>query len=147
VFVPDGGDYDPGEASHAVLLEPRRTIERHPAVLRARGDPPAEFTRVQADLDPRVLGATTEVGTLTIRWYSGATPDDPPEFAFHYRDGSGFDCGWHNEPNPRVEGWAHYRERGTPDEDYTYERISFASDHPVGILWAVLERLQDRLGT
>lgn len=146
MFSPDGGGYDPGEASHAVLLELRRTVERHPAVLHARGDPPGLFTRVQADLDPRVLGADAEEGTLSIRWYSGATPDDPLEFAFHYSDDSGFDCGWHNEPNPHVEGWAHYQERDAVDADYAYERTSFGSDHPVRILWDVLDRLHDRLG-
>jgi len=145
MLVPDGGSYDPGEASHAVLLELRRTVETHPAVLHARGDPPALFTRVQADLDPCVLGATTEDGTLTIRWHSGATPDAPPEFAFHYSDDSGFDCGWHAEPNPHVEGRTHYQERGPGEDEYTYERTSFASDHPVGILWAVFERLEGRL--
>ena len=144
---PDGGGYDPGEASHAVLLELRRTVERHPAVLQARGEPPAGFTGVHADLDPRVLGASTANGTLTVRWYPGAKPDDPPEFAFHYGDDAGFDCGWHSEPNPHVEGWTHYQERETADGGYTYERISFANEHPVGILWEVLERLHDRLDT
>jgi hypothetical protein len=147
VSSPDGGGYDPGEASHAVLLELRRTVERHPAVLQAWGDPPAGFTRVQADLDPRVFDRDVEKGTLTIRWHSGSTPDDPPEFAFHYSDDSGFDCGWHSEPNPHVEGRAHYQERETAEDDYTYEPISFASDHPVGILWEVLERLHERLDT
>lgn len=145
MFAPDGGSYDPGEASHAVLLELRRTVERHPAVLQARGDPPAQFTRVQADLDPRVLGASAEEGTLTIRWYAGETPDARPEFAFHYGDSSGFDCGWHHAPNPHVEGLAHYQERETAADDYTYERTSFASDQPVRTLWEVLERLQDQL--
>lgn len=146
MFAPDGGGYDPGEASHAVLLGLRRTVERHPAVLRAGGDPPGQFTRAQADLDPRILGANAEEGTLTIRWYSGVTPDDPPEFAFHY-SGSGFGSGWYNEPNPHVEGWAHYQEREVADDDYTYERTSFASDRPVRILWDVLERLHGRLDT
>lgn len=147
MFAPDGGSYNPGETSHAVLLELRRTVERHPAVLQARGDPPAQFIRVQADLDPRVLGASAEEGTLTIRWYAGETSDDPPEFAFHYSDNSGFDCGWHHEPNSHVEGLGHYQERETADDDYRYESTTFASDHPVRILWDVLERLHDRLDT
>lgn len=145
MFAPDGGRYDPGEASHSVLLELRRTVERHPAVLQARGDPPGQFTRVQADLDPRVLGASAEEGTLTIRWYAGETSEDPPEFAFHYSDSSGFDCGWHHEPNPHVEGMAHYQERTEAEADYTYEPISFASDPPVRLLWEVLERLDAQL--
>lgn len=147
MFAPDGGNYDPGEASQTVLLELRRTVERHPAVLQARGDPPGQFTRVQTDLDPHMLGASAEKGTLTIRWYAGETPDDPPEFAFHYSDRSGFDCGWHHEPNPHVEGVAHYQERETADTEYTYKATSFESDQPVRILWDVLKRLQDRLDT
>lgn len=145
MFTPDGGSYDSGKASHTVLLELRRTVERHPAVLQARGDPPAQFIRVQADLDPHVLGASAEEGTLTIRWYEGETRDSLPEFVFHYSDSSGFDCGWHHEPNSHVEGWAHYQQRETPDENYTYESITFASTHLVRILWEVLDRLHDKL--
>lgn len=144
MLAPDGGSYDPGEASHAVLLELRRTLERHPAVQNAQGDPPAQFTRVRADLDPGILGASVEDGVLVIRWYAGETRESQPEFSFHYSDTTGFDCGWHYEPNPHIEGWAHYQERELAEEDYEYESISFASDHPVRILWEVFDRLQER---
>lgn len=145
MLAPDGGSYDPGEASHTILLELRRTLQRHPAVLQAQGDPPGQFTRIQADLDPRVLGASAKEGTLTIRWYPGTTLDSPPEFAFHYSDSSGLDCGWHHEPNPHVDGWAHYQQRETAAEDYTYESVTFASDHPVRVFWEVLDRLHNHL--
>lgn len=92
-----------------------------------------------------MLGASAEEGTLTIRWHAGETPDDSPEFAFHYSDSSGFDGGWHQEPNPHVEGLAYYRERETADDDYRDESTSFTSDRPLRILWDVLERLHDRL--
>ena len=102
------GGYNPGQASHAALLEIRRTLRRHPAVLDAYAEPPAPFTRVRADLEPRVLGGTSDAGSLTVRWYAGETAEAPPEFVFHYSDESGFDCGWHHEPNPHVDGWGHY---------------------------------------
>lgn len=141
----DGSGYNPGEASHSVLLELRRTIERHPAVRQARGEPPGQFIRVEADIDPAVMGGRADEGTLTIRWYAGETVDARPEFAFHYSESSGFDCGWHHEPNPHVDGWAHYQERPTADAAYEYERVSFSNLHPVRLLWDVLERLEERL--
>ena len=70
----DGG-YDPGQASHTVLLELRRTVERHPAVQHASGEPPGQFIRVVAALTPAVLGSDADEGTVTIRWYAGETAD------------------------------------------------------------------------
>jgi hypothetical protein len=140
----DGG-FDPGQASHTVLLELRRTVARHPAVQHASGAPPGQFTRVQAALNPARLGSDADEGQLTIRWYAGATPDATPEFAVHYSDASGVDCGWHHEPNPHVERWAHYQERTAADDD-EYESISFDSLQPVPVLWAVLARLEQRVG-
>lgn len=144
MFVSDGG-YDPGAASHAVLRELRRTLERHPAVLRARGKPPSQFTRIRAELDPRLLGAGADNGTLTVRWYDGERTEADPEFSFHYTDSSGFDCGFHHEPNPHVEGKAHYQERESPDDEYVYENVSFASLTPVRVSWEVFDRLEERL--
>lgn len=140
----DGG-YDPGRASHAALLEIRRTLRRHPAVVEAVADPPASFIRVRAELHPRLLGGSSEAGTLTVRWYAGDSPETRPEFVFHYSDVSGFDCGWHHEPNPHVEGWGHYQEREREDGAYTYESVTFGSDIPVRVCWEVLERLAARL--
>lgn len=139
----DGG-YEPGRVSHTILLELRRTVARHPAVQHARGEPPGQFTRVVAALDPARLGREAEEGTLTIRWYAGETVDAPPEFAFHYHESSGLDCGWHHESNPHVDGRAHYQERPATDDDYEYEAVSFDSLQPVPVLWEVLARLEDR---
>lgn len=142
MFAFDGG-YDPGEASHTVLLELRRTAERHPAVEHARGEPPGQYTRV-VELDPSILGRAAAQGTLTIRWFAGETSDALPEFAFHYSESSGFDCGWHHEPNRHVDRWAHYQERPTAREDYEYASVSFGSLQPVPLLWEVFDRLEDR---
>jgi hypothetical protein len=142
-----GGGYNPGQASHAALLEIRRTLRQHPAVLDAYADPPAQFTQVRTDLDPRVLGGTSESGSLTVRWYEGQSAEEPPEFVFHYSDESGFDCGWHHEPNPHVDGWGHYQERESPDEEYSYESVTFGSEIPVRVCWEVMERLEGQIGS
>jgi len=142
----DGG-YEPGRASHTVLLELRRTVARHPAVQHASGDPPGQFTRVVATLAPTHLGSEAAEATLTIRWYAGESVDAPPEFAVHYSDSSGVDCGWHHEPNPHVDSWAHYQERSATGEDYEYESISFNSLQPVPVLREILARLEERLSS
>lgn len=141
------GGYDPGEASHRALREVRRSLERHPAVEYASGFPTGSFTRVEADLDPRVLGREAETATLTVRWFAGESPETDPQFSVHYSDGTGFDCGWHHEPNPHVDGWGHYQERNRADGEYTYTETSFDGRTPGRILWDVLSRLEDRLGT
>ncbi|MDZ7731689.1 MAG: hypothetical protein U5K37_13460 [Natrialbaceae archaeon] len=127
------------------LLEIRRSLQRHPAVKLASGHPPGQFTRVQADVDPRVVGGACEMGSLIVRWYAGESVEARPEFAFHYSDGSGFDCGWHHEPNPHVDGWGHYQERPSRNEEYVYEPITFESEVPVRVCWEVMDRLRERL--
>lgn len=144
MFAFDGG-YDPGQVSHTILLELRRTIERYPAVQHASGEPPGQFIRVVATLDPAILGSEADEGTFTIRWYAGETVDANPEFTFHYSDSDGFDCGWHYEPNPHVDGWSHYQERPSADDEYEYEAVSFDSLQSVPLLWELLDRLEIRL--
>lgn len=144
MFAADGG-YDSGEASHAVLLELRRAMTRHPGVVEARGHPPGQFTRIRADVDPGVFGGAASSGVVTVRWFAGEHREPRPEFAFHYRDEGGFDCGWHHEENPHVDGWAHYQERDGTDDEYTYASVSFESTEPVRVLWAVFDRLEKTL--
>lgn len=141
----NGGGYDPGVASHAALQEIRRALSRHPALLDAYADPPAQFTQIRADLDPRVLGGTSESASLTVRWYAGKSADALPEFVFHYSDDSGFDCGWHHEPNPHVDGWGHFQERLSAEEEYSYEPVTFGSEVPVRVCWVVMEWLEEQI--
>lgn len=140
-----GGSYDPGEASHAALRELRRTVEKHPAVERAEGFPKGSFTHVEADVVPARLGQDAETATLTIRWFAGETPDGPPQFSVHYSERSGFDCGWHHEPNPYVEGWGYYQERPSSDVEYSYGAVSLEGRTPGRILWEILADLEERL--
>ncbi len=144
MFAFDGG-YDPGQVSHGSTRTQThdRAASCHPARKRRT---PGQFTRVVATLDPAILGSEADGGTLTIRWYAGETADADPEFAFYHSESSGFDCGWHHEPNPHVDGWAHYQERPAASDEYAYEAISFSSLQPIPLLWEILGRLEDRLG-
>lgn len=140
----DGGrtpSRDPGQERHRILRELRRELERHPAVVHARGIPDEKFRELSADLDPTVLGRDAERATLRVSWWPAG---DEAEFSFHYSDSTGFDCGWHREPNPHVAGKTHYQERTSSDEPYEYESITFAATTPPRILWAVLDRLDRR---
>lgn len=137
--------YDAGEETHKALGEIRRSLERHPAVDHARGFPTDSFTHVEAKLNQQVFGRDATVATLTVRWFAGETRDAPPQFSFHYSDNTGFDCGWHHEPNPHVDGWGHYQERDAPGEGYSYTAVSFAGQTPGRILWEVLSRLEEQL--
>lgn len=140
-LAPNGGR-DLGQERHRILRVLQRELERHPAVRHARGIPDGRFRELRADLDPAVLGRDVEEAVLRVAWWPAP---DRAEFAFHYRDSSGFDCGWHREPNPHVDGWTHYQERPGPVAAYRYEPVSFVAETPPRILWEVLDRLTERL--
>lgn len=83
--------------------------------------------------------------SVKVNWWSHVE-DDPPWFQFHYWDESGFDCGWHRQPNDHVDGLEHYQERVDPGESYRYESVEFESENPIGLLWEIVDgRLPDRL--
>ncbi|WP_436932376.1 hypothetical protein [Halosimplex halobium] len=141
--VPDGGNPDDlGRKRHRILRELRRELERHPAVARATGTPDRRYRELRATLDTAILGVDANEATLRVTWWP--EPDEP-EYAFHYSEDTGFDCGWHREPNPHVEGKLHYQERASPEDSYEYESVSFQADTPPRVLWTVLDRLTDRL--
>jgi hypothetical protein len=143
IVATDGGSSDDlGQKRHRILRELQRELRRHPAVQRVTGSPDDKYRELRATLDTAVLGADADEATLRVAWWPA--PDDP-EYAFHYGDDTGFDCGWHREPNPHVDGKLHYQERSSPAEPYEYESTSFAAGTPPRILWAVLDRLTDRL--
>jgi len=124
---------------HRALRGVIDALRRHPVVTAAKGDPPSTFTEVRATLDPQRWDHDADTATLRVTWQ----PLDPPEFAFHYSE-DGFDCGWHREPNPHVDGDAHYQER-VDSEPYRYEAISFEGETAPELVWEVLERLRLRL--
>lgn len=135
---PDGGTSFSNDR-HRILREVIEALRRHPIVVNVRGHPPSTFTEVRATLAPSRWGHDTKSATLRVTWQ----PIDPPEFAFHYSEDE-FDCGWHHEPNPHVDGYAHYQERDG-DGPYRYEAISFDGDTAPELVWEVMERLKQRL--
>lgn len=144
--VPDGGR-DPsrnlGQERHRILRELRRELRRHPAVESVRGLPNGKFRELRAEVDPAAFDREADSASLRVSWWPAA---DDPDYAFHYSESSGFDCGWHREPNPHVDGKIHYQERPSPDDEYEYEAASMPTTVPTRLLWVVLDRLAERLG-
>lgn len=135
-----GGSADLGQKRHRILRELQRELERHTAVQRVAGNPDGEYRELRVLFDPAAFNADADEAVLRVTWWPA--PDEP-EYAFHYSDDTGFDCGWHREPNPHIDGKLHYQERTSPDEPY--ESVSFPADAPPRILWTVLDRLTERL--
>lgn len=138
--------YDPAAASHRALRGIQRELERHPAVATVRGFPAGEYTQVVADIAPDRFDADVADGTLTVRWFTGETATDRPEFSFHYSDGTG-DVGWHHHPQDHVDEWGHVQERTAEGATYTYEPYSFTSTHPTRVVWEVMTVLTERVGS
>jgi len=154
----DGGaPGDPGAERHHVLRQLRGQLERHPAVEAAWGTPDGEYSVVKARLDPAYFGRGADTATLDVVWQpfpDGDLPDTGDSsmpavrtrvdamFRVHYSESSGFDCGFHNEPNPHVDGWFHVQWRGSPDEEYAYQPASLTARTPVGALWEMVEELE-----
>jgi hypothetical protein len=69
-------------------------------------------------------------------------PDDEPNwFQFHYTDSSGFDCGWHRQPNDHVNGLDHFQERDSSEEEYRYEPVTFEHRTATGLTWEIIDGL------
>lgn len=140
----EDGSYNPGEASHRALRGIQRELERHPVIDTVRGFPSGEYTQVISDVATDRLSSDAEDATLTVRWFVGETPDDRPEFSFHYSDSTG-DFGWHHEPNPHVEGWGHFQERTNSETEYVYESHTFSSHNPSRVVWEVMSLLTSKI--
>ena len=65
---------------------------------------------------------------------------------FRYRHSPDeFDCGFHCEPNPHVDGLLHYQKREDVNDMYTYEPVSFGARSVTGLLWEMMDALAGRL--
>lgn len=136
--------YDPTKASHQALHGIQRELSRHPIVTQVRGFPSGEFTQVVAELDPKRWDVDRSDATLTVRWFTGETPDARPEFSFHYSDEIR-DFGWHHEPNPHVDGWGHFQVWNAASNDYCYEPYTFPTDNPSRLVWEIMSLLSSKL--
>jgi hypothetical protein len=160
IVRPDGGtdtSREDRERRHRILRSLRGQLELHPAVVSARGIPEGNYAEIEANLDPLYFGRDAAEASLRITWQPN--PTVPPgtsledrqrtsltaNFVFHYSESTGFDCGYHLEPNPHVTGHLHYQERDAPEEDYTYDTFTFTASSPVGVLWELLDALETRL--
>ncbi|WP_227379104.1 hypothetical protein [Haladaptatus halobius] len=157
---PDGGsrtENESAEKRHRILRVLREQLARHPATTNAHGIPDGFYAEVQAEVDPEYFERDADQATLRVTWQPN--PAFPPgtgledrkrtsltaNFAFHYSESSGFDWGWHLEPNPHVSGHLHAQERETPDENYAYYEFTLNATSAVGVLWEVLDALEARL--
>lgn len=135
---PDGGASFSNER-HRILREVIEALRRHPIVIDVRGHPPSTFTEVRATLAPNRWDHDADSAMLRVTWQ----PIELPEFGFHYSE-DGFDCGWHREPNPHADGYAHYQERDG-EGTYRYEAISSDGETALELVWEVMERLKQQL--
>jgi hypothetical protein len=151
---PDGGreaTQEDVEKRHRILRSLRKQLERHSAIISARGSPDGQYAALSADVDPAQFERNSDSASLRVTWQPN--PNLPPgtslddrrrtsltsNFKIHYSESSGFDCGVHLEPNPHVDGHLHYQERAAPTEEYDYDDVSLAATAPVGVLWEPLE--------
>ena len=130
------GSYDSSDASHRALRAIKHALERHPIVTDVRGFPDGVFTELRATLAPERLGTERENATVTVRWFAGETPDDDPQFEFHYSDEQ-TDFGWHYHKQGHVDGQGHFQKR-TGDDCYTYEPHVFHGQNPAQLTWEVM---------
>jgi len=155
----DGGRDASGER-HRILRELRGELARHPAVRTVEGEPPEVYRELQARLDPSWFGRPGETASLRVTWIPDPSPGPEASdrandawartpirayYIFHYSEEGGFDCGFHCERNPHVEGLLHYQERGDENEAYTYEAASFGARSVTGLLWELMDSLAERL--
>ncbi|WP_198667895.1 hypothetical protein [Saliphagus sp. LR7] len=138
------GSYDPGETSHRALRGIQRELERHPAISAVRGFPSGAYTRVIGEIATDRAEIDAETATFTVSWFAGETPEAPPEFSFHYSDGTS-DVGWHHHPQDHVEEWGHVQERSDETDAYTYEPYTLSSLNPTRVVWEVLSRWETRV--
>ena len=152
-------DRESDQDRHRVLSELRGELARHPAVASVEGQPPEEYRELRATVDPSWVGRAAATALLRVTWLPNPTPgpeatdrasDDWQRtplrayYTLHYSEPDGFDCGFHCEPNPHVDGLLHYQER-VDGGGYAYEPVGVGARSAAGLLWELLDWLADRL--
>jgi hypothetical protein len=124
------------------------------------GNPTDLYQELRVEIDPSWFGRDSANATLRVAWLPDPSPG--PEatnrdsvrwlrtpirafYSIHYSESTGMDCGFHCEPNPHVDGLLHYQERADSAESYCYEPMSFDARSPTGLLWEILDVLNERL--
>ena len=159
-YRPDGGA-NSGSDRHRILRELRGELARHPAVRSVEGEPSEDHRELRATLNPSWFGRTAGTASLRVTWIPDLSPGPEASdrandtwtrtpirayYTLHYSESDGFDCGFHCEPNPHVDGLLHYQERGHENDTYTYKPISFDARSVTGLLWEMMDALSDQIG-
>lgn len=152
-------DGETDQDRHRVLSELRGELARHPAVASVEGQPPDEYRELRATVDPSWFGRAAATASLRVTWLPNPTlgpeatdraSDDWQRtsirayFTLHYSEPEGFDCGFHCEPNPHVDGLLHYQER-VDGGGYDYEPVEIGARSAAGLVWELLDGLADQL--
>lgn len=155
----DGGSSSDSDRNR-ILRELRGELARHPAVRTIEGKPSDEYRELRATVTPAWFGRQAEGASLRVAWIPDPSPGPETSdrasdtwmgtpirasYSLHYSESTGFDCGFHCEPNPHVDGLLHYQERDSTDSAYTYEPVSFSARSASALLWELMDALSDRL--
>jgi hypothetical protein len=114
-----------------------RKIGTHPLVAATDYDPDAHEPRIlQVLLDGNQYPTDKESPRLDIRWFK---TDD---FSIHYFESNGdrWECRWDRHPNPH-NARTHFHE---PPDCNSIQDITLP-DHPLDVLFTVLEAVTDRI--
>lgn len=104
--------------------------------------------QLRATIDCQIFAdgrVTADDVYISVNWWP--QPDDGlAHFKYHYVESSGYNCGWHRQPNDHVDGLDHFQESEGDEDGYRYEPISFDFDNPVGLTWEIAgDRLESRI--
>ena len=137
------GGYNSGKQSHDDLRKIRQGLEQHPMIVSAEGIPPGKYEQVRAELDSNYIEGDPDSSSLTVSWFSGVTPEDRPEFSFHYVEDDE-EVGLHHHPNEHVDRWGHVQTKHPDDSSYHYVPYTFGSLEPERVVWEVLSFLDSQ---
>lgn len=119
-----------------------RRASSHPLVDRWQMQPDAMSPRrLELRLDATQYPPSVETARLDVRWFEGG------DYTLHYRenaDESEWQCRWDRHPKPAGPR-AHYHP--PPDASVEIVESDLTVSHPLDVLFAVLDRIEDRVET
>lgn len=129
-----------GPLDVATLEVLARRADAHPLVERWRFRPDALSPRtLELSLDADRYPRAVDAARLDVRWFEGG------DYTIHYLERRGEDtwqCRWDRHPKPG-EPDAHFHP--PPDADASVAESEVRADHPLGVLFAVLDLIDARI--
>lgn len=139
-MTPDDSPAGPLDVATLEVLG-RRAVT-HPLVTEWTWQPDAVSPRsLELHFDADQYPPSVQRGRLDVRWFEG---DD---YTFHYVEShadSGWQCRWDRHPKPDAPT-PHFHP--PPDASADVEPSPIDATHHLGVLFAVLDRIQDRIET